>query len=187
MCAQCALDAQRMRGEAMSEPGKHTDLDALIASVDDGLAEAAERLLAENERLVAEVERLRADVERLRAQNKASSDEWTKRTAKDQRELARLKGLMSQAWEHHQRHAEDPNVGYSQYGLAGAAVLVGRLTESEAEVEDLRRRLAETVPRSALEQVGWWHKGTVLHRYYHDGARSCVDGCQPVYVLRATP
>jgi multidrug resistance efflux pump len=40
-------------------------------------------------RLAAENAALRADVQRLREQNKASSDEWTKRTAAMESELAR--------------------------------------------------------------------------------------------------
>lgn len=133
--------------------------------------------------LLDTLEAAQAEVERLRAQNKTAADERDQRYREGERRLARLQGLMREAWEHHARFAADPEVGYSQYGLAGAAVLI----------EENERLRAETVPRSALVQVG------VDWCSVHDGVRNedeaACDLCAvddrecrlvPVYVIRST-
>lgn len=76
-------------------------------------------------------------VERLRAQNKTSSDEWTKRTAKMQSQLHGLQALMQEAVDLN-RNATTPNgtviFGLSQYGNAVLAVALKEADEARAEL-----------------------------------------------------
>jgi len=94
-------------------------------------------------------------VERLRAQNKTSSDEWTKRTAKMTSELHGLKALMAEASDLN-RHAVTPGgtviFGLSQYGNAALAVALKAADEARAEAQALTEAMhAERRARIALE------------------------------------
>ena len=98
-------------------------------------------------------------VERLRAQNKASSDEWTKRTAQQTSELAGLKHLMEEAYRYHRK---GKNIGISAYGQAyGQAALAEALRladDAEAELEVIRaqwliERRARLVAEDRLAKI----------------------------------
>lgn len=71
-------------------------------------------------------------VERLLAQNKASSDAWTRRTAKMESELAKLRNLMAEAMRLHNARQPAAYQGcqISGYGQAVAAQLIGLLREA---------------------------------------------------------
>ncbi len=95
-------------------------------------------------------------VERLRAQNKASSDEWTRRTAKAQSELHGLRALMAEATDLN-RHANNARgtvlFGLSPYGNAALAVALSEADELRAEVAAMREAMhAERRARLATER-----------------------------------
>ena len=93
-------------------------------------------------------------VERLRAQNKASSDEWTKRTAQQTSELAGLKHLMEEAYRYHRKG----NIGISTYGQAALAEALRLADDAEAELEVIRaqwliERRARLVAEDQLAKI----------------------------------
>lgn len=94
-------------------------------------------------------------VERLRAQNKASSDEWTKRTAKMQSDLDGLRHLMRTAatMNHERRHANGlVTGGLSAYGNACIAVALDEADNAIAEAHALREEMhSERRARIAVE------------------------------------
>ncbi len=102
-----------------------------------------------------EVERLLNDVDRLRAQNKASSDEWHKRTAKMQSDLHGLKALMAEASDMNRNQSRPSgNVvfGLSQYGNAALAVALKEADEARANLDAAQDAMnAERRARNALE------------------------------------
>lgn len=94
-------------------------------------------------------------VERLRAQNKTSSDEWHKRTAKMQSELHGIKNLMAEAVELN-RHQTRPDrtviFGLSQYGNAALAVALKEADEAKANLAAVQDAMNdERRSRLALE------------------------------------
>lgn len=83
-------------------------------------------------------------VERLRRQNKESSDEWTRRTAKMQSELDGLNHLMREAWRLNRERVTAKNhviSGMSRYGQAALAVA---LKEADEAVHELAAAREET-------------------------------------------
>ena len=70
-------------------------------------------------------------VERLRAQNKASADEWTKRTAEMQSDLDGLRSLMREAGDAHRKG----HTGISAYGQAALAAALQVADEAEGKAE----------------------------------------------------
>ncbi len=94
-------------------------------------------------------------VERLRRQNKDSSDEWTKRTAKMQSDLAGLRLLMQEASDLN-RQASTPSgtviFGMSPYGKAALAVALKEADEVRAELQAVKDAMhAERRLRLVLE------------------------------------
>jgi len=88
-------------------------------------------------------------VERLRAQNKASSDEWTKRTADMQSDLYGLRSLMAEAGEAHRKG----HIGISQYGQAALAAALKVADEAEGRAEAMEAQmLRERRHRIAAER-----------------------------------
>ena len=81
-------------------------------------------------------------VERLRCQNKASSDEWTKRTAEQQSDLAGLRLLMRDAASLNRSPNDGPGrtveFGLSLYGQAALATALMEADELRTEAAALR-------------------------------------------------
>lgn len=88
-------------------------------------------------------------VERLRAQNKASSDDWTKRTAKMQGDLYGLRSLMHEALLMHRKG----HIGISAYGQAALAAALDTADRAEGELEAMREAWArELRERRAVQE-----------------------------------
>lgn len=101
---------------------------SLLAHI-DALDAGARTMNRENERLTGRVEELNGDVQRLREQNKASSDEWTRRHADVQSKYDVLCADMRRAREFHEadmrRQGKHPWTGISTYGQMAAALVIG--------------------------------------------------------------
>lgn len=78
-----------------------------------------------------------ACVERLRAQNKASSDEWTRRTADLCGDLDGLRHLMQEARAFHR----NGDFGLSQYGQAALAAALQVADEAEGKLEAMTEQM----------------------------------------------
>ena len=80
-------------------------------------------------------------VERLRAQNKASSDEWTKRTADMQSNLDGLRALMVEAASLNRTDYGIERHGMSRYGQAALAVALGEADDSRLELTAVKAQM----------------------------------------------
>lgn len=86
-------------------------------------------------------------VDRLRAQNKATSDEWTKRTATMQSDLDGLRMLMAEAARLNRTDDGIGRHGMSAYGQAAVAVALG-------EADDARLELVAVTAQMLKERRG---------------------------------
>jgi flagellin-like hook-associated protein FlgL len=116
-------------------------------------------------------------VERLRAQNKASSDDWTKRTAKMASDLDGLRHLMAEALAFHR--GTPISHGISQYGQAALAEALRIADEAEVAITALRTQLgAERSARRAAEdrlrnaQAHNWQRENRINELELDLARA---------------
>lgn len=104
---------------------------------------------------------------------------------------ARLEAATPGPWEPESEQDGDHETGYADAifiaNAADATLISNAPTDIAALVAEVERLRADSVPRSALVQVGMHGQHPAFH-FAHDRTDECDRyGCQPVYVLREQP